>query len=250
MHRYGTLDIGRWGATAPTLTDRGGEPWRLRDVEILDCRTELDAGPADALVPPALRPAIPAYGALVFSRVAVSPVVAFTLAEIKVGVRVGAMQAFFLAAAICDNAAACELLGRRWGLRVLPGVVRLEQRYYEATGTALLDGRTALEVKLTERHALPGTRLSVPSLMTVARDGAAGELLLAGIPVAVVYSSADAGRAQIAVCDGELLGCGRGLRPTTAMSATIGVADVSLPPIELTTDPCLPAEHNSALATV
>src|SRR5579875_875227 len=114
MHRYGSLDVESWAETAPTIDGLKPEPWTLKGVRILECRTEIDDLPGDNLVPPSLRPAIPAYASITVSHVPESPAGPFKLAELRVASRVGGRPVFFLLNAYCDNEAARRELGRRW----------------------------------------------------------------------------------------------------------------------------------------
>ncbi len=244
MHRYGSLDIETRGAGAPVLTDFAVDPWVLKGVHVLDCRTEIAAEAGDALIPPSLRPAIPSYGALSVSMVPDSPVGPFTIAELRVGVRIGAVAGLFLVGAVCNSARACEALRARWGYRVVSGEVTLEELYHQAAARAVVDGRVVLGLRLTDRRPLPGTRINVPSIVNLGRRGADGPLILANTPVQIAYAQADGGRFVLEVLDGAAFGAGDAFRPSFPMGASIGVADVTLGAIDVTADPTRPAEES------
>ena len=243
MHRYGTLDIAARAAAAPRLSALGGEPWALKGVQILDCRMEIDALPADALIPPSLRPGIPSYGAVVVSRVPESPVGPFTLAELRVGVRVGSAPSFLVVGAVCDSAAAREALARRWGYAVVPGEVSLEALYHQVTARAWTDSGPALELRLTDRRLLPGTRMNVPSIVNLAH-APDGRLVLVNAPVQATYAQADGGPHQMPVFNGQVFGAADCFRPAFPMGAAFGVADLTLGAVAFTIDPVRPAEES------
>ena len=245
MHRYGTLAVDGWLASAPTIDGLNPEPWTLKGLKILECRTEIDDEPADNLVPPSLRPAIPAYAAITVSRVPDSPVGAFTLAELRVAARVGGRPVCFLLNSYCDSAAARQALAARWGYRVAAGEVALSERHFRAVGTVAVGGRTILEVRLTHREALPGTRLNVLPTVGLARNRADGRTLLTGLAIEASYGACDGGRQDIATLDPEAFNCGRWLKPLSPMSITIGTADLTLRGFEFTVDPVQPAEEST-----
>lgn len=242
MHRYGTLDAAARAAAAPRLKGLAGEPWALKGVQVLDLRTEIAAGPADALVPPALRPGIPAYGSIAVTRAPDSPAGPFTLAEVRVGVRVGQVASLIISGAVCDSPSACAALAERWGFPVRAGEVVLEELYHQVTARVAVEGREALRLKFTQRHPLPGTRLNLPSLITLAQ-APDGKPVLLHTPVQIAYAQSDGGRTAIEAFDGEAFGLGEHFRPTFPMGCSFGVADLTLEPPDFTMDPLRPAEE-------
>ena len=242
MHRYGTLDVAAKASEAPTLAGLKAEPWTLKGVRILDCRTEIDARAGDDLIPPSLRPAMPSFGSIAVSHVPDSPVGPFNLAELRVGVRVGAIGSLFLIGTVCDSEAARVALAERWGIRAVLGEVKFQELYHKAHAVVTVAGRTVLDLSLTHRQVLPGTRLNVPSLVNLARlDGAP---ILTHTPVTLTYAQADGGRQTLRTFDGSAFGAGDNFRPVFPMGASIGVADLTLGAIDLTIDPVRPAEES------
>jgi hypothetical protein len=243
MHRYGTGDIKAWLASAPAIRTLKPEAWTLKGVRTLEARCEIDDAPADVLVPPSLRPCMPAYCSIAVSRVPDSPVGPFGLAEIRVAARVGPRPTFFLLRSFCDNEAARKELAARWGYRVDAGDVSLKDLHYQAHGTAEVEGRIVLDVLLSHREPLPGTRFN--QLPTVNLAKLDGKPILAGLSIESNFSANDKGRQKITL-DGEALGLGRALRPLNPMAATIGVTDWTMGAIEFTVDPARPAEETMA----
>jgi hypothetical protein len=244
MHRYGTLDIQAKAAAAPVLTAMAREPWTLKGVHILDCRTEIDAKAGDALIPPSLRPGIPSYGALVVSRVEDSAAGPFAIAELRVGVRIGSTAGFFLVGAVCDSAAARQALAERWGYPSAAGEIALDELYHKVSARVTVAGRTVLELSLSDRRPLPGTRLNVPSIVNLARQGPGGPLRLFNTPVQSAYAQADGGRYVIGAFDGAAFGADEAFRPSFPMGSTIGLAEIVLGAVDVTADPVRPAEES------
>jgi hypothetical protein len=240
MHRYGTGDIRAWLVTAPTLATLKPDPWTLKGVHTLEARSEIDDTPADVLVPPSLRPAMPAYCSIVVSRIPESPVGPFGLAEVRVAARVGPRPTFFLLESFCDNEAARKELAARWGYRVTAGEIALKEEHYRAIGTVTVGGKTVLELLLTHREPLPGTRFNqLPTVNLVKFDGKA---MLAGLSIESNFSTNDKGRQHITL-DDEACNTGGALRPLNPMAATIGVTDWTMGAIEFTVDPSQAAEQ-------
>jgi Acetoacetate decarboxylase (ADC) len=243
MHRYGTGDIKNWLAGASTITSLKPEPWTLKGVQTMEARCEIDDAPADVLVPPSLRPGIPAYCSVVVSRIPDSPVGPFGLAELRVAARVGPRPTFFLLGSYCDNEAARKELSSRWGYRVAAGEVKLKSEHYRAIGTVTVKGRTVLDFLLSHREPLPGTRFN--QLATVNLAKLDGKPILAGLSIESNFTVNDKGRQHITL-DNEAFGVGRALRLLNPTAATVGTTDWTLGAIEFTVDPSEAAERTMA----
>jgi hypothetical protein len=243
MPLYGTLDVKSWGGHAvPALSSFKPEPWTLSGVTILECRTEVAADPAMKLVPPSLHPAIPPLASITFTSVPESPVGPFKLAEVRIAARIGGRGVYFVLNSFCDNEAARTELTERWGYPVAEGEISLKDLHYMAAGTVTAGGKTVLDIRLSHREPLPGTRLNAPATLNLVRNREDGKLLLAGIPVASTYTRNDRGRQEIQVLDADACRTGGNLRPTNPLSITIGAADLTIPGIEFTVDPIEPGE--------
>jgi hypothetical protein len=240
MHRYGSGDIKAWLKAAPAIATLTPEKWELKGVRTMEARCEVDDLPADALVPPSLRPAIPAYVSVVVSRVPDSPVGPFGLAELRIAARVGPRPTYFLLRGFCDNEAARKELASRWGYRLAAGEVKLKSEHYRAIGTVTVGDKTVLDFTLSHREPLPGTRFN--QLATVNLCTLDGKPLLAGVSIESNFSANDKGQQHITV-DNEAFGVGRALRLLNPTAATVGVTDWTLGHIEFTVDPHQAAEQ-------
>ena len=107
-----------------------------------------------------------------------------------------------------------------------------------------MEGRTALEMSLGRRQPLAGTRLAVPSLISLVRRGPSGPLVLLNTPLEMTYAQVDGGRQAIQAYDGALFNAGDRFWPTFPMSAATGIAEITLAPPDCTIDPTIPAEES------
>jgi hypothetical protein len=242
MNRYGRMDIAARAGRAPALTGQGGPALELKGVKTLDARMEIEAQAGDLLIPPSLRPAIPSYGSIAVTQVADSDVGAFSLAELRVGVRIGAVASFFLVGAVCSTDEACEALQARFGYPVQTGLVELEEMYHQVCAHVAVGGRMALKLRLMDRKPLPGTRLGLSSLVTLARRGGSASLL--HLPVKAEWGSVDGGRQVLDAFSPEAFGAGQAFRPAFPMSAAFGSCDLTFGAPDAVIDPQAAAEES------
>ncbi len=246
MHRYGNGDIKSWLASAPVIASLKPEPWTLKGVRTMEARCEVDDDPADALVPPSLRPAMPAYVSIVISRIPDSPVGAFGLAEVRVAARVGPRPTYFILKSFCDSDDARKELASRWGYRVAAGAVAMREDHYRAVGTVTVGRKVVLDFTLSHREPLPGTRFN--QLATVNLCKLDGKPILAGLAIESNFGANDKGKQRITL-DNDAIGVGRSLKLLNPTAATVGVTDWTMGAIEFTVDPAQPAEQTMAFVT-
>jgi len=246
MNRYGRMDVAARAAKAPVLEGLGGPALQLKGVRTLDARMEIEAQAGDLLIPPSLRPAIPSYGSIAVSEIADSEVGGFGLAELRIGVRIGAVPAFFLIGAVASTDAACEALRRRFGYPAVPGLVELQEHYHEVCAHVAVGGRAALRLRLGRRRPLPGTRLGLSSVVTLARRGAKGPATLLNVPVQAEWGAVDGGRQVLDAFVPEAFGAGQAFRPALEMSAAFGACELALGAPDVTIDPEKAAEESLA----
>jgi hypothetical protein len=246
MNRYGRMDVAARAKKAPVLAGLHGPALQLKGVKVLDARTEIEAEAGDLLIPPSLRPAIPSYGSIAVSQVADSEVGAFTLAELRVGVRIGAVASFFLVGAVVSTDEACAALAGRFGFPVQVGRVELDDTYHQVCAHVAVGGRTALKLRIGQRRPLPGTRLNLSSLVTLARRGPKGPSTLLHVPVQADWGAVDGGRQLIDAFAPEAFGAAQAFRPAFPMSAAFGTCELTLGAPDATIDPQQPAEESLA----
>lgn len=241
MNRLGSFDATSLAGAVPRLAGLAGEAWVQKGGQVLEHRTEIERAPGDLLVPQSVRAAIPPWGSITVSRWAESPAGPFALAELSVVVRIGARGALFHLGGFCDSEPARALLAERWGMRLAPAEILLEELYYQVTATVIAEARTVLALRFTGREPLPGTRLSVPPLLVLATLD--DRLILAGAPLDAATHRNERGRGELQSFDAAAFGA-PAFRPTSPMTCTWGTVDLTRLPIEFTVDPVRPAEDS------
>src|SRR5437867_10814890 len=120
MPLLGTLDVVPRLADAPKLDNYDTEAWEIAGVELLSLTFEIDDRQMTAALPPALYPTIPPVAYFSVAAYPESPIGPFALAQVRVGCRASALPRGFLLRAYSDSPAACDALGRRWGISACP----------------------------------------------------------------------------------------------------------------------------------
>ncbi len=101
--RYGKPAVCDWGESAPIIDGYRTESWTLNGARVMEFRYEIDDDPADALLPPALHPAMPAYATFAVMDFPDSPVGRFSLDEVRIVGRAGGRLAAFVVGSFCDS---------------------------------------------------------------------------------------------------------------------------------------------------
>lgn len=236
MPRFGTLDVKSRIATAPALAGVRGESWQLKGARILNLSFEVEDAPADSLLPPAMHPSIPSYALFNVTEYPQSPVGPFAIAEVRIVGRAGIFPRGFTLRSFVNNAVAGEELSKRWGYPVAAGEVGLEIRHDRIIGVANANGRTALEIELTDRETITPGDVLYYSSMHLAR-GENGAPLLVQVEPDFTILQAERGRALLRTFEVAAWGVGNYLRVTNPMSASFTICDVTIPPIRYACDP-------------
>jgi Acetoacetate decarboxylase (ADC) len=244
--RYGKLDVAAWSGTAPFINGYKTEPWTLKGAQILECRHEIDDEPADALLPPALHPAMPAYATFAVMRFAESPVGPFSLGEVRVVGRAGGRPVAFVLCSFCDSEAARRELAARWGFPVSAGEISLRARHYEVSAEVRANGKPVLELGFRNRRPLPATHIQPLPGMNLARNREDQRLALVQVDFEAVFAQSDSGSELIIKLDPEAIPAGQNLKLINPMSVALATADLTVGRIELLCDPEHPAETSTS----
>lgn len=243
MPRYGNLDLKAWAARAPLIDGFGTEPWTLKGAQILEFRHEIEDVAGDALVPPALHPAIPAYATFSIIQVPESPAGPFNFGEVRIAGRSGGRPVGFVLRCFCDNEAARRELAARWGYPAAPGKVELVPHHYRVSGRVIAEGRTVLEITMLDRRPLAGANLQSIASINLARNQADEKIVLVHVETQAAFASSETGKQHFVRLDPEAFGADDRLHLTSPMGAGFAVADLTLPRIQFITDPARPAEE-------
>jgi acetoacetate decarboxylase len=246
MPRFGNLDLAAWSKSVPTIRGYGTEPWVLKDARILTLFVEIDAEPADALLPVAMHPPIPAYAIFNVTHYPQSPVGPYSIAEVRIAGRTAIRPRSFVLRSYCDNPDACRELAARWGYPTAAGEVKLQLRHDRVVGRVSAGGRTILECELLDRDVISGGDISYIATMHLARNEQDGKLVLVQVDPEFTFAKAERGRPNVVTLDADAWGAGGKLRLNNPISATYTVADVTLPKIRYLCNPELPAIQGSS----
>ena len=243
--RYGKLDVSDWGKSAPTINGYRTEPWKLNGARLLEFRYEVDDGPADALLPPALHPAMPAYATFTVMDSPDSPIGRFMLGEVRIVGRAGGRPAAFVAASFCDSEVASRELSARLGYPVKPADVKLTAQHFVIAARVSTNGHPMLELELRNRRPLPAVHLQPLPSMNLARNSENGNLVLVQVDIDAVFAQSDGGSERVIKLDRDAFRGAENLRLMSPMSATFAVAELTLARIQLICDPESPAESGT-----
>jgi hypothetical protein len=222
----GTADVDALAAHAPVMDSLDTEPLVLPGAWLLQVTYEMPAAAREALLPPALHPTDPPLVSWTFLRCVAGPLGAFAIAQLRIECRSGLRPRGFLVASIIDSMEAGRTLASRWGYGARPGDVRLARQYDVVTGMVRVDGHTILEVGLRDPDPLGPRDIQYTASMHLARTPRGVRLVQVDPTFAV--ERAERGRPHLLAFDATAWGDAR-IVPTHPVSASIAVADMTLP---------------------
>ncbi|HKV53789.1 MAG TPA: acetoacetate decarboxylase family protein [Candidatus Binataceae bacterium] len=244
--RYGKLDLDASIRSAPIIDGFGTAPWTLKGCRWLEFRYEIDDEPADALLPPALHPAMPAYATFTIAHFPQSPVGPFSLGEIRVVGRAGGRPAAFSVGGFCDSAAARSELAAGWGYKLAEAQLRLDARHYEVSAEVTAGTRTILKLVLRDRKSLAATHLQPLPGMNLARNQQNDAAVLVQVDIEAAFVQSDGGTIASLRFDRDAFAIGHSLRLMNPMGSAFAAADVTLGRIQIVCDPAQPAETGTS----
>lgn len=241
MPQFGLLDLASIAPRLPTLPDLDTHAWTLPGAETMQLLMETQRARADALLPKAMHPAVPAYLAFTFTRCPESPVGPFTLATVRLGSRAGAHPRGLVLGAYASTPAAADGLRRGWGIPAIAAQVSLTRRHDRVMGVVVKDGKILLDCALVNPEAISGSDVQLINWVTMANaplDGTTAPLLIQVDPK-FTFHKAERGRPEVRVFDGAAWNAGD-LTPTDPIVATVATVDTDLPRIRFVMDPLKP----------
>jgi acetoacetate decarboxylase len=223
---FGTADVDALAIRAPRMARLDTAPLVLPRTWILQAAFEMSATLRECLLPPGLHPSDPPLAWFVVWQVPESPLGAFTLAELRVSCRSGLRPRGFLLESVVDHAGAGRALADGWGFRPTTGDVRLVRHYDVVRASVAREGRTILDVALRDPDPLGPHDVQYTAAMHLAHTPRGLRLVQVDPTVAVVR--AERGRPELLAFDPTAWGDPR-LAPAHPVSASIALADVTLP---------------------
>lgn len=242
MPLFGSLDVTARGAEAPVVDTLADDTWEAEQSEILYLIFEYAADAAFQCIPPALHPALPPFGGLMFRHHPTSPVGPYTLAELRVTARAGVHYVGYCTGGFVDNPDAVQMLRDRYGWPVQQADVRLRRRYYGVEGRVELDGKTIADCRLEKPQIISGKDVLYTANMHLAQID--GRPRLAQVEAEYTFHRAERGAAHLSTLDTGAFGEAR-LKPTNPLPATMTQSTVKYREIRFLVEPDKPALHNT-----
>ena len=224
----GTTALETLVAHPPRATDLAVEPYRLRDVEMVQFTYELSGVDVEAQLPPALHPTLPLLAQWLCWSVPHSPWGTFNLCMLRLSCRSGARPRLFLRRATIDNMAAGACLAAGWGFNVSEAQVSLHRHYDCAEVRVVEGGRTTLAARALAPEPLDPSDVQFFSAM----HGASLPQGLHLIQFDSVVEARRAERCRPVVQDYDAAAWGdAAIRPDYPVTAFGASADITLQPV-------------------
>jgi hypothetical protein len=230
----GTADVARLAATAPTMSSFDAHPVTLPGVEVVQAVFEMRWTARQTTLPPGLHPTNPPILTVLAWRAPDSPWGRFSLAQVRVGCRSGVRPRGLVAGCVNDNPAAAAALAAGWGLPGRPGTVGLQRRYDAVALDVVADGREVLA--LAGRHPVPLQPGDVQYTVTMTLANTPRGVRLVQVEPEYRLARVERLRARLTAFDAAGWGDGD-LAPSTPVSATVGVGEVTLPRLRFVSRP-------------
>jgi hypothetical protein len=222
----GTADVATLTSRAPTMTSFEATPVTFAGVEVLHATFEMRWAARQVTLPPGLHPTNPPIVVFLAWRVPESPWGPFSLAQVRVGCRSGVRPRGLVAGCVNDNPVAAAALAEGWGLPGRTGTVELRRGYDAVELEVVVDDRLVLG--LVARHPDPLAPADVQYTVTMTPANTPKGLRLVQVEPEYRLARVERLRARLSGFDPAGWGS-EALAPSTAVSATIGVGDVTLP---------------------
>lgn len=247
MPLFGKQDVQTAITRAPLMTGFDTDAWELKGAEILHLAFEVEEGPAEFLVPPALHPSIPPYATLSIARFPQSPAGPFMLAQVRLVVRAGIRPRGLLLGAYTDSDKVAEELRRRWGFTIGRANLTLQSRHDRVIGQVVRDGQTILDMALENPEQISGAEITYLDSLHLARVSEHGKEtpVIIQVDPEYVFHSAQRGRPYLFALQAGAWGAENRLRCTNPMHATFCRCDTDLPKLRFGMDPSMPAIQGS-----
>ena len=224
----GTANVEELAARAPVIESFDGEPAICTQAEVLQATYEIATPAREAMLPPALHPTDPPIVTWLFYRCPSSPWGSFSMAQTRIECRSGLRLRAFLVSAVVDNPLAADALSTRWGFATHAGQIEL-QRHYDSTHAAVIaHGRTILDLVVSNPDPLSAGDVQYVANVNLAHTPRG--LRLMQVEPRYQIHRVERGRPRVLTFDGGAWGEAR-VQPTYPVSASLAVADVTLPRI-------------------
>jgi len=224
----GTANIEQLASRAAVIENLHTEPQTLEQVEILQVTYEIDGAARADVLPPALHPTNPPLVTWLFYHCPSGSLGRFTLAQTRIECRSGVRPRGFLISSVIDNNDAGAALSARWGYAFQPGAVHVHRHYDAIRGTVAVNGHTVLDISALNPDPLAESDVQYIANMNLAHTPTG--LRLVQVDPDYRVHRAERGQPRLTGFDAAAWGDAR-IQPVYAVSASIAVADITLPRI-------------------
>ena len=222
----GTKPVAQLEGAAAVMDSLDTDPARLEDVEVLTVTYETTAAAKERVLPAGLHPPNPPIVTIQVIACRHGPLGPFRMAQTRIGCRSGARPRAFLVSAVVDGEEAAHALSSRWGYFCRLGAVSMERFYDRVRTSAALAGREILDVEAVDPVALRASDIQWIANMNLAHTPRG--LRLVQVDAEFEVKRAERMRPAMHAFDaaawGEPL-----LEPSYPVTATLAVADMTLP---------------------
>lgn len=238
---FGQRDITGLAKQAPEVDLSPSDDVRLEDVQVFNTIFEIPMLTARRRLPPSVRSSIPALVYFTFWRCAGGPLGAFEFSFAGLSCRTGVKPRFLTHGAFTDSEVAADFFRKRYGFPVREARVRMRENYDRLGATIHLNGTPALEIIATRVIPLVGlgSFVKYSPVLNIARTAQGFGLVqvetsyefkrvLRGAPSLVAYNAGALGDSEV--------------QPTTPVSASHAVVNMTLHPVRYLIDPTKSAE--------
>jgi len=230
----GTANIEALAAHAPIMESVSTAAAVCAQADVVQVMFEIATAQREAVLPPALHPTDPPIVTWLFYRCPTSPWGPFALAQTRIECRSGLRLRAFLVSGVVDSTVAAQALAEHWGFAVQIGRVELHRYYDSLRATVLADGQTALDIAVSNPEPLSPEDLQYAANMNLAHTPRG--LRLVQVEPRYQIHRVERGRPRVLAFDGSVWGDER-IRPVYPVSASVAVADITLPPIRFVCRP-------------
>jgi hypothetical protein len=222
---FGTGGIDPISKRAPRVGSLDTEALTLPGVELLRVTFEIARRDVESFFPPALQVTRPPLVVWSVYRCKQGPLGPFCLAETQLTCRSGARSRTYLLGGVIDSEKAGTALSERWGFDSRIGAVQLFQGFDRVDASAVVEGRTILEVSMRDPVPLGATAIHFATSMHPAHTPKGLRLLQLDAKYDVQRN--ERGRASV-----ESFSAGDWneprVRPTLPIVATFSTVDITL----------------------
>ena len=241
---YGQRD-GSGVETGSSLDLEASNTLVIEAAEILYVLFEARMEAVLAQLPSSLHPSIPAVLGATFIRAKDGPLGPFEIAWAGLACRTGIKPRHFVQAAYTDSAAAAGFFTGRYGFNCIEAAVDQRDTYDRVRGVIHHEGRTLLDVMITESLPLVGAGALIKYSPALTPARIADVTAMVQFEAAYDFKRVVRGKPKVEVFDDGALGIDS-VSPTHPIAGSHAVCDLHLMPPRFKVDLKIPAEDGGA----